>query len=76
MGRHAGKQLFGGLYIDGIQRSRPAVHGVERFALGIPQMPLLGGFARWFPCVWRPLFELREVIVYFMPLSLGTYEDM
>jgi hypothetical protein len=37
---------------------------------------LLGGFARWFPCVWRPFFELRQIIIYFIPLSLGTYEDM
>ncbi len=39
-------------------------------------MRLLEGFARWFPRVWRPFFELREIIIYFMPLSLGTYEDM
>ena len=39
-------------------------------------MRLLGGFAWWFPCVWRPFIELREIIIYFMPLSLGAYEDM
>lgn len=40
------------------------------------RMRLLGGFARWFPGVWRPFFDLWEIITYIMPLSLGTYEDM
>ena len=39
-------------------------------------MRLLGGFAWWFPCVWRSFVELREIIIYFMPLRLGAYEDM
>ena len=39
-------------------------------------MRVSGRFAPWFPCVWRPFFELREIIIYFVPLSLGTDEDM
>lgn len=36
----------------------------------------LASAARWFPRVCRLFFELREIIIYFIPWSLGAYEDV
>ena len=35
-----------------------------------------GGFAGWFPVVWGPFVELREIIIYLIPASPGACEDM